>query len=349
MGAGRRAIANNITDLAAALAYYTFLAIPAVLLVTLGLFSLFASPDSITTLARQGREDRPCTGDRAHRLEPEADERQQVREPCPHRRRPRPRALDDDRRDDSLHPRDNRTYNVDETAASSGSGSSPWRWSSPSASPSSQSSACSSSGPLSRAGWVPARRAWWVALGAQWPILIVGLLLVVRTVLYLGPNVERPRRAIPPRGRSFAVVIWLAASGLFSVYTSMFDSYNKTWGSLAGGDRDARPGSGSRRSHSCFGAEINAEAERSPRCGRAAAHARRPPGYTGPSGPVAQRIEQRTSNPRAEVRLLPGPCSPLTDDIPRTPMCGLPHALGWQRKGSRTEDVPQGSLGAAMG
>src|SRR6185503_9472489 len=50
VGAGRRAIANNITDLAAALAYYTFLAIPAFLLVTLGLFSLFASADSIATV-----------------------------------------------------------------------------------------------------------------------------------------------------------------------------------------------------------------------------------------------------------------------------------------------------------
>jgi membrane protein len=31
-----------------------------------------------------------------------------------------------------------------------------------------------------------------------------------------------------------AALIWIAASGLFSVYTSMFGSYNKTWGSLAG-------------------------------------------------------------------------------------------------------------------
>src|SRR6185312_4696783 len=48
--AGKQALAHGITDLAAALAYYSFLAIPAVLLVAVGLFSLFASPDAITTL-----------------------------------------------------------------------------------------------------------------------------------------------------------------------------------------------------------------------------------------------------------------------------------------------------------
>src|SRR5918999_862159 len=100
---------------------------------------------------------------------------------------------------------------------------------------------------------------WWVA---QWPVLIVGLLLAFATVLYLGPNVEHPRWQFITPGALFAVVVWLLVSGLFAVYTSMFDSYNKAWGSLAAvivmltwlwltG---------------CallFGAEINAEAERS--------------------------------------------------------------------------------------
>jgi membrane protein len=34
-------------------------------------------------------------------------------------------------------------------------------------------------------------------------------------------------------GSVFAALVWLAASGGFAVYTSMFGSYNKTWGSLA--------------------------------------------------------------------------------------------------------------------
>ena len=74
-------------------------------------------------------------------------------------------------------------------------------------------------------GWL-----WWVV---QWPILLVGLLAVFATVLYLGPNVDHPRWRFITPGSVFAVVVWLLASGLFAVYTSMFDSYNKTWGSLA--------------------------------------------------------------------------------------------------------------------
>jgi membrane protein len=74
-------------------------------------------------------------------------------------------------------------------------------------------------------GWL-----WWVA---QWPVLLFGLLVVFATVLYLGPNVDHPRWRFVTPGSLFAVFVWLAASGLFAVYTSMFDSYNKAWGSLA--------------------------------------------------------------------------------------------------------------------
>ncbi|HEY3070879.1 MAG TPA: hypothetical protein VGJ34_11250, partial [Gaiellaceae bacterium] len=48
--AAKKSLADGITDLAAALAYYSFLAIPSVLLVAVGLFTLIASPDAITTL-----------------------------------------------------------------------------------------------------------------------------------------------------------------------------------------------------------------------------------------------------------------------------------------------------------
>src|SRR5207248_2108989 len=41
---------DHITNLAAALAYYAFLAIPSVLLVALGVFSLLAGPHAISTL-----------------------------------------------------------------------------------------------------------------------------------------------------------------------------------------------------------------------------------------------------------------------------------------------------------
>jgi membrane protein len=72
--------------------------------------------------------------------------------------------------------------------------------------------------------------AWWLA---QWPILLAGLLVAFATMLFLGPDVDHPRWQFLTPGAVVAVVIWIAASGLFSVYTSMFGSYNKTWGSLA--------------------------------------------------------------------------------------------------------------------
>ncbi|HET7567705.1 MAG TPA: YihY/virulence factor BrkB family protein [Gaiellaceae bacterium] len=71
---------------------------------------------------------------------------------------------------------------------------------------------------------------WWIA---QWPILLVGLLAAFATLLYLGPDAEQPRWRFLTPGSVFAVLVWLAASGAFAVYTGMFGSYNKTWGSLA--------------------------------------------------------------------------------------------------------------------
>lgn len=100
---------------------------------------------------------------------------------------------------------------------------------------------------------------WWVA---QWPVLVGGLLAAFATLLYLGPDVDHPKWRFLSLGSSVAVVVWIATSGLFAVYTATFSSYNKTWGSLAAvivmltwlwltGLA------------LLFGAEINAEAERS--------------------------------------------------------------------------------------
>ena len=71
---------------------------------------------------------------------------------------------------------------------------------------------------------------WWVA---QWPILLGGLLAAFATLLYLGPDVEHRKWRLLTPGSVVAAVLWIAVSGLFAVYTSMFASYNKTWGSLA--------------------------------------------------------------------------------------------------------------------
>jgi len=71
---------------------------------------------------------------------------------------------------------------------------------------------------------------WWTA---QWPILILGLLAAFAGMYFLGPNVEHPRWQFLTFGAVFGIVVWLALSGLFAFYASRFGSYNKTWGTLA--------------------------------------------------------------------------------------------------------------------
>jgi membrane protein len=100
---------------------------------------------------------------------------------------------------------------------------------------------------------------WYVA---EWPLLVAGLLVAFAGLVHYGPNVKHPRWRFLTFGSVLAIVIWLAASGAFAFYVSKFGSYNKTWGSLAAVvvmltwlwlSAVAL----------LFGAEVNAEAERS--------------------------------------------------------------------------------------
>ena len=74
------------------------------------------------------------------------------------------------------------------------------------------------------------RWIWWLG---QWPILLGGLLLAIGGIYWLGPARERRSFRWTSPGAVLAVAVWLAASGAFAVYVSMFGSYNKAWGSLA--------------------------------------------------------------------------------------------------------------------
>ena len=67
---------------------------------------------------------------------------------------------------------------------------------------------------------------------AQWPVLVVALLFAFSVVLYLGPDVEHRRWQLLTPGAVVAVVVWLAVSWAFSVYTARFGTYDKTWGTL---------------------------------------------------------------------------------------------------------------------
>ncbi len=74
----------------------------------------------------------------------------------------------------------------------------------------------------------------WVGWIAEWPILLVGLFGAFAGILYLGPAGVAAHGHLVSIGGIVAVAIWLAASGGFALYASQFSSYNKAWGSLAG-------------------------------------------------------------------------------------------------------------------
>ena len=73
----------------------------------------------------------------------------------------------------------------------------------------------------------------WVWWTVQWPVLVLALLLAFSVLHYYAPDVEHRRWQLVTPGSVVAVVVWLAASSAFSVYASMFGSYNKAWGSFS--------------------------------------------------------------------------------------------------------------------
>jgi membrane protein len=265
--AGKEAVADHVPNLAAALAYYAFLAIPSLLLVVVGVFSLVADENAVTTIVEK--------------LETVAPE-------------------------EALTLVEDSLRRVTETTSGSGItmmvvGSVLAFWT---LTGSMQTLMWALNAAYDREetrGFVkrrliafvmvvlmllafglafgllvlgPALSGWigsavgletlvdWLWWTAQWPILIAGLLFAFATILYLGPNVDHPRWRFLTVGTAISVIVWLAASGAFAVYVASFSSYNKAWGSLAAviimltwlwlsGLA------------LLFGAEINAEAERS--------------------------------------------------------------------------------------
>lgn len=235
--AGKKSLADGITDLAAALAYYSFLAIPAVLLVAVGLFTLVASPDAIATLLEKIGTVAPTQttellGGSLRRLNNNQSSSLimaivgfvfalwTTTGAMTAFMRALNRAYDREEKRSFVRQRLVALQMVAAMGAAFvlifgllvlGPLVSDWI-----------GSALDIEGVI---GWV-----WWLA---QWPVLVVGLLAAFATVLYLGPNVDHPRWQFITPGSVFALFVWLVASGLFAVYTSLFGGYNKAWGSLA--------------------------------------------------------------------------------------------------------------------
>jgi membrane protein len=69
---------------------------------------------------------------------------------------------------------------------------------------------------------------------AKWPVLLVVVSFMFALLYWAAPNVKHPGfRWISPGG-VLAVIAWLIASGAFALYVSSFGSYNKTYGALGG-------------------------------------------------------------------------------------------------------------------
>jgi membrane protein len=237
MRAGKRMLADNMTVIASALAYSTFFAIPSVLLMVVGLFTLIAQPNTIDTLIRHLGAVMPAQATELlqsslHRLD----------------RHPSTSILITvvgfvlalwattgamttymTALSLAYEQEDNRKFvrkrlhalvmvaciglAVVLVAGLLLFG------------PPIEKYVGRTTGMPSTFGWL-----WW---SLQWPIMIAGLLAAFSVLLWLGPDVEpRTWRLLTP-GSLVTVVLWLGVSGLFAFYTSRFGSYNKAWGSLS--------------------------------------------------------------------------------------------------------------------
>jgi membrane protein len=265
--AARESLDDHITNLAAALAYYAFLAIPALLLVAVGFFSLFAGPEAITTIVEKLEGVVP--GEAVTLVEGSLERvtEQQASSGI---------ALavggilfalwSVTGAMETLMWALNAAYDREETR-----GFVKRRLTALAMVVLMVVSFALAFGLLVLgpvlSGWLGStleaedvvRWVWWTA---QWPVLILGLVLSFATILYLGPNVEHARWRFLTFGTVLAVVVWLLASGAFALFVSQLGSYDKTWGALAGViimltwlwlSALAL----------LFGAEVNAEAERS--------------------------------------------------------------------------------------
>jgi membrane protein len=69
---------------------------------------------------------------------------------------------------------------------------------------------------------------------AKWPVILVVVMTMFAILYWASPNVKHPKfRWITP-GSVVGVLLWIVASAAFAFYVSSFASYNKTYGALGG-------------------------------------------------------------------------------------------------------------------
>jgi membrane protein len=69
-------------------------------------------------------------------------------------------------------------------------------------------------------------------LTLRWPLLLLFFMTALAVVFRYGPSRDEPKWRWVSPGAVVAALLWLVVSGLFSLYVSNFDNFNKTYGSL---------------------------------------------------------------------------------------------------------------------
>ena len=69
---------------------------------------------------------------------------------------------------------------------------------------------------------------------AKWPVMLLAVALIVALLYYATPNVKQPKFRWISVGAIVAILTWIVASAAFGFYVANFSNYNKTYGSLAG-------------------------------------------------------------------------------------------------------------------
>jgi membrane protein len=68
---------------------------------------------------------------------------------------------------------------------------------------------------------------------ARWPLLVALMMGALSALYRLAPDRDEPRWRWVTWGAVLGTIIWIAASVAFSIYTSNFGNYSKTYGSMA--------------------------------------------------------------------------------------------------------------------
>ncbi|MEP9384038.1 YihY/virulence factor BrkB family protein [Nocardioides sp. KR10-350] len=69
---------------------------------------------------------------------------------------------------------------------------------------------------------------------AKWPVLVFVVMLIVALLYWGTPNIRPPRFHWLSVGALVAIITWAVASAGFGAYVANFSSYDRTYGSLAG-------------------------------------------------------------------------------------------------------------------